>query len=186
MLCHADIRYEETLCRLANRFQACKSAICNREQYTRRNRPFAENSLQFFSDFRTLASRCLSAWTGVAELIRDRLVDGFTKERIPEQLFHLCDKLTLEDALVLTQKYERVTVESVQPVNQQTSTASSSGQALIIGYRPAPRATDANQLQLVRRRAHRSHPRPRCFCCRTEASNSIRKTIFWVWQWGQN
>ncbi len=61
---------------------------------------------------RTLLNRCTYPENAVQELLRDRFVAGLTNDRLREKLLMEPDNLTVENAIRLTQNFERAKTES--------------------------------------------------------------------------
>ena len=123
----ADISYDDTINRLKQRFQPPPSQILARAQFNRRVQQSSEDTAQFSTARRALATKCGYPDTILNELVRDRVVAGCRDEKIRERLLQEPDSLTLDAALKLAQTLERAffetkaVTESSKPVVDRVS-----------------------------------------------------------------
>ena len=111
-LCTPDTTYNDTVRQLESRFAPKQSAIYSRAQFNRRLQGTHETCLEYATALRALAGKCNYADAMREELIRDRLVAGCRNDRLRERLLMEPDTLTLEQALTISQNFERATTES--------------------------------------------------------------------------
>ncbi len=105
------LSYDDVLARLSNRFAPKVSNVFARSVFHRRAQMQGESCVQFVTAIRALMAKCEYQEGFQAELLRDRFIAGCASEKIREKLLLEPDTLTLEQALVIANNCERVSLE---------------------------------------------------------------------------
>ena len=108
----ADLSFDQTVQRLANRFAPQQSRILARSNFNRKIQQQGENSQQVVTALRALAAKCNYRDDFLNEVLLDRFVAGCTNEKIRERLLLEPDTLTLDQAITLATNIERATAET--------------------------------------------------------------------------